>query len=145
MIDSVLEKPKRLLQATIPGTGKDGGPSCATVKPIGGWQVAKARTRMDIQMDKVNHLLSFVANSDANMLTIHLDKDGIEFLVKRLSKLRELLDEGQCEDCHLFTADSIGSELTSKKIQGQVSEAVVVQHVKLCAWTQEWARKHELV
>jgi hypothetical protein len=39
MIESVLEKPKRLLQATIPGTGKDGGPSCATVKPIDGWQV----------------------------------------------------------------------------------------------------------
>lgn len=36
IIDSVLEKPKRLLQATIPGTGKDGGPSCVTVKPIDG-------------------------------------------------------------------------------------------------------------
>ena len=41
MIDSVLEKPKRLLQATIPGTAKDGGPSCATVKPIDGWKVVK--------------------------------------------------------------------------------------------------------
>jgi hypothetical protein len=41
MIDSVLDKPKRWLQATIPGTGKDGGPSCATVKPIDGWKVAK--------------------------------------------------------------------------------------------------------
>ena len=41
MIDSVLEVPKRLLQATIPGTGKDGGPSCATVKPIHGWKVVK--------------------------------------------------------------------------------------------------------
>ena len=41
MIDSVLEAPKRLLQATIPGTGKDGGPSCATVKPIDGWKVGK--------------------------------------------------------------------------------------------------------
>lgn len=39
MIDSVLEKPKRLLQATIPGTGKDGGPSCATLNPIDGWKV----------------------------------------------------------------------------------------------------------
>lgn len=38
MIDSALEAPKRLLQATIPGTGKDGGPSCATVKPIEGWK-----------------------------------------------------------------------------------------------------------
>lgn len=42
MIDAVLEASKRLLQATIPGTGKDGGPSCATVKPIDGWKVAKA-------------------------------------------------------------------------------------------------------
>jgi hypothetical protein len=42
MIDSVLEKPKRLLQATIPGTAKDGGPSCATVKPTDGWKVVKA-------------------------------------------------------------------------------------------------------
>lgn len=42
MIDSVLEKPKQLLQATIPGTAKDGGPSCATMKPIDGWKVVKA-------------------------------------------------------------------------------------------------------
>ena len=41
MIDSVAEATKRLLQATIPGTGKDGGPSCATVKPIGGWKAVK--------------------------------------------------------------------------------------------------------
>ena len=41
MIDSVAEAPKRMLQATIPGTGKDGGPSCATVKPIGGWKAVK--------------------------------------------------------------------------------------------------------
>ena len=39
LIDSVAETPKRLLQATIPGTGKDGGPSCATVKPTDGWKV----------------------------------------------------------------------------------------------------------
>ena len=39
MIDSVVDASKRMLQATIPGTGKDGGPSCATVKPIDGWKV----------------------------------------------------------------------------------------------------------
>ena len=38
-IDSVAESPTRLLQATFPGTGKDGSPSCATVKPIDGWNV----------------------------------------------------------------------------------------------------------
>jgi hypothetical protein len=40
-IDSVLEKPKRVLQARIPGRGKDGGPSCATLRPIDGWKVVK--------------------------------------------------------------------------------------------------------
>jgi hypothetical protein len=41
MIDSVVETSKRVLQATIPGTGKDGGPSCATLKPIDGWKIVK--------------------------------------------------------------------------------------------------------
>jgi hypothetical protein len=28
-----------MLQTTVPGTGKDGGPNCATVKPFGGWHI----------------------------------------------------------------------------------------------------------
>ena len=32
-------KPGKRLEARIQGTGSDGGPSCATVKPIGGWKV----------------------------------------------------------------------------------------------------------
>lgn len=32
---------KRVLEARLPGTGKDGGPSCATVKPVDGWKVRK--------------------------------------------------------------------------------------------------------
>lgn len=39
MIDNLSDAPKRFLQASIPGTGKDGGPSCATVKPIDGWKL----------------------------------------------------------------------------------------------------------
>ena len=31
-------KPGKRLEARIQGTGGDGGPSCATVKPIGGWK-----------------------------------------------------------------------------------------------------------
>jgi hypothetical protein len=29
-----------VLEARLPGTGKDGGPSCATVRPVSGWKVA---------------------------------------------------------------------------------------------------------
>ena len=32
---------KLVLEAQLPGTGKDGGPSCATVKPAEGWKVCR--------------------------------------------------------------------------------------------------------
>ena len=30
-----------VLEARVPGTGKDGGPSCATVKPVDGWKLIR--------------------------------------------------------------------------------------------------------
>jgi hypothetical protein len=33
--------PKQVLEARLPGKGKDGGPSCATVKPTAGWKVCR--------------------------------------------------------------------------------------------------------
>ena len=41
LIKQVASKPGQILSARIPGTGKDGGPSCATVKLLGPWQVIK--------------------------------------------------------------------------------------------------------
>jgi hypothetical protein len=35
-------KSNTLLQAIVPGTGKDGGPNCATVKPFAGWHVKQS-------------------------------------------------------------------------------------------------------
>ena len=37
-IDS-LANSNSMLQTSVPGTGKDGSPNCATVKPFGGWQL----------------------------------------------------------------------------------------------------------
>jgi len=31
-----------ILETKVPGTGKDGGPNCATVKPFAGWKPANA-------------------------------------------------------------------------------------------------------
>lgn len=36
-IDSLSSK--AILQTDVPGTGRDGGPNCATVKPFTGWQI----------------------------------------------------------------------------------------------------------
>jgi len=38
-----------ILEARVPGTGKDGGPSCATVKPFDGWKV-KSRPRSKVRI-----------------------------------------------------------------------------------------------
>jgi hypothetical protein len=31
----------KILEARVPGTGKDNGPNCATVKPFEGWRVKR--------------------------------------------------------------------------------------------------------
>ena len=41
MIRQVSADPNLVLEARLPGTAKDGGPSCATVHPIHGWKVAR--------------------------------------------------------------------------------------------------------
>ena len=38
MIQQVFADSTLVLEAHLPGTGKDGGPSCATVHPIQGWK-----------------------------------------------------------------------------------------------------------
>lgn len=43
LIKRVINKSGHKLLARVPGTGKDGGPSCASVKLIGDWQVIKDR------------------------------------------------------------------------------------------------------
>lgn len=41
-IESVLSDSSSRLSARIPGTGRDGGPNCATVKLIDGWEMIRA-------------------------------------------------------------------------------------------------------
>ena len=39
MIDKLSPGIKLFLETRVPGTGKDNGPNCGTVKPFSGWQV----------------------------------------------------------------------------------------------------------
>jgi hypothetical protein len=41
MIQKAISDPKLLIETQLPGTGKDGGPSCATVVPKQGWKCCK--------------------------------------------------------------------------------------------------------
>ena len=38
-IDILYANPVFILETSVPGTGRDGGPNCATVKPFNGWQL----------------------------------------------------------------------------------------------------------
>jgi len=40
MIKELSANSTQILQAKVPGTGKDKGPNCATVKPFSGWHVS---------------------------------------------------------------------------------------------------------
>jgi hypothetical protein len=44
-INRGLADAKSLLETRIPGTGKDGGPTCATVKPFPGWRLVPVTQR----------------------------------------------------------------------------------------------------
>ena len=41
MIDWAADSPV-VLETHVPGTGRDGGPNCATVKPFSGWKLVKS-------------------------------------------------------------------------------------------------------
>lgn len=41
MIDEMDSDSENILETCVPGTAKDGSPTCATVKPFAGWHVAK--------------------------------------------------------------------------------------------------------
>jgi len=37
----VKQASRGVLETRVPGTGKDGGPTCATIKPFNGWKVSR--------------------------------------------------------------------------------------------------------
>ena len=41
MINKLLTGSAIILETKVPGTGKDGGPNCATVKPFSGWYLSQ--------------------------------------------------------------------------------------------------------
>ena len=41
MIKQAAKDPKVVLEARLPGTGRDGGPACGTVRPAHGWRLIR--------------------------------------------------------------------------------------------------------
>jgi hypothetical protein len=45
ILSRVDKDPKLILETHVPGTGKDRGPNCATVKPFAGWKLVQSSTK----------------------------------------------------------------------------------------------------
>jgi hypothetical protein len=43
MITRASADPRAVIETRVPGTGRDGGPACATVKPFDGWTIVGVR------------------------------------------------------------------------------------------------------
>jgi hypothetical protein len=43
LIRQALADPKLVLEAHLPGTGKDGGPTCAAIHPLEGWKCRRSK------------------------------------------------------------------------------------------------------
>jgi hypothetical protein len=44
IVMQVDKNPQSVVEAHVPGTGKDGGPNCATIKPFSGWKFVQGPT-----------------------------------------------------------------------------------------------------
>ena len=88
-----------------------------------------------------NYLLSFVTDESGQMVSVHLDLNGVNHLIDTLEGIRDELIEDDCPHRHLFSHDE---GLTSTMLFDQELEQKSVWHVKIYGWNDEWAQKHRL-
>lgn len=90
----------------------------------------------------IQHLLSFVTNTEGSYLAIHLDLEGARYLRDEIDCIIEKLEEDDCPHTHLFPPPF--GELTTTKLQDQQGESNTVAEVKIYGWNEEWAKRHGL-
>lgn len=79
------------------------------------------------------------------MVSMHANPAGLDLLIDSLQRLRQLVIDGKCEDIHLFAETSLGGELTITRLANTTNEVNNVRHLKLYGWTDEWAKRHNLL
>ena len=87
------------------------------------------------------HLLSFVTNESGNMVSIHADLAGVEFMIQELEYLRDQIAKEDCPHTHLFSIGTPTDELSATKLSNQKNEVQMVGHVKIYGWTDEVGTK----
>jgi hypothetical protein len=92
-------------------------------------------------MPKPDHVLSFATDQDGSQLFIHADANGLDYLIRSLTRIRRKLDEDVCDHDHLMTDAWAGSELSERSMPDAVH---LIHHVKIYGWTPALIKKHGL-
>jgi hypothetical protein len=90
-------------------------------------------------MKKDDHVLVLVVE-DSNQLFLHADAKGLDMLIKSLELLRSKIDQGECDHDHMMT-ESWGEGSLTEDL-GCETQGNIIHHLKIYAWTEEWAKKH---
>ena len=100
---------------------------------------------MPYQIDQPNHLLSVVTDPDGDVVFIHGDRVGLEYLRSAIDRLILNLEAGKTDHDHLRSADWAGSELTASMLSSEKEAGCkTVHHVKIYSWDDEWKMKQGL-
>lgn len=85
-------------------------------------------------------LLAFVLG-DYDSVALHVDKEGIDILIRSLQRIKNDLEKGEPDHEHLMSEEWGGWELSisDEAINGKGRP---IHHVKIYGWTDEWAEKH---
>lgn len=91
-------------------------------------------------------LISFVTSKEGDQVSIHLDKNGLNYLITKLTSLKQKLDLNECDHTHLMSEDwgGFAHSLSATKLQDDPNEDNIVHHVKIYSWNDEWKKKHGL-
>lgn len=75
----------------------------------------------------------FTIEANDNIVEIHLNDEGVEFLMNRLNKLKK---NSENEHEHLMTPDWGGNEITNIK-QNLDEKIKLMHHLKLVYWKND--------
>ena len=100
---------------------------------------------MAAKIDPPDHLLSVVSAPNGDVVYIHADRAGLEYLRDSINHLLAKLAEGKPDHDHLHSPDWGGWQLSTTMLPSEKDEGCkTVHHVKLYSWDEEWKAKQGL-
>ena len=100
---------------------------------------------MAAKIDPPDHLLSVVTEPAGDVVYIHADRPGLEFLRDAINRLLANLAKGKTDHDHFHSPDWGGWQLSTSMLASEKeSGCKTVHHVKIYSWDEEWKKKSGL-